>query len=89
MKERVYKIAEKDVTSLAKNKDGSFRVPDGYEIYKVPTREERIAERIAKLEAELKEIKKPTEAELIQEGKMMHPYFMYRDELEYLNKELK
>lgn len=69
-------------------KNGEIIIPDGYELYKVPTKAERIQTRISEIEAELKGMSKPTEQELIAEGRLMHPYFMMTDELEYLRKEI-
>jgi len=33
-------------------------------------------------------MKKPTDQQLIQEGRMMHPFYMMSEELEYLRKEI-
>jgi len=77
------------LVAVRRDRDGNYIVPaEGYEIKKIETRADRITKRIAELEKELAGMKEPTEKELIQEGRMMHPYFMYRDELDYLKKEL-
>jgi len=62
---------------------------DGYEVYKVLTKKDKILKRIAELESELVGMKEPTEEELIQEGHMMHIYYMLTDELVYLTEALK
>lgn len=57
------------------------------ELYIVPTMEDLRAQRVAELEAQLATMTEPTEEELIQEGKMMHPYYMMLEELTILKSE--
>lgn len=54
-------------------------LPKGYEIVKKPDPRERILDEIARLETELGQIQPPTDEELIEVGKMHHPYYMTRE----------
>lgn len=64
-------IAEADV----KNID----LPDGYEIVKKPDPRERILDEIARLETELAFMQPPTDEELIEVGRMYHPYYQIEE----------
>jgi len=81
---RISKVAK----GLFREHGGDLVIPDGYELYKVPTRREKIQARIKQLQQELGKMKKPTDQQLIQEGRMMHPFYMMSEELEYLRKEI-
>ena len=62
-------------------------LPEGYELRRVKTKAERIAElqvEIGKLEA----LKEPDEEELIELGKEIHPYYMTRMELDWQKQQL-
>lgn len=72
-----------------------IEVPEGHEIVKdtetgawvirpVESKADKIAARIATLETELAGMTEPTDQELIEEGKMMHPYYMVKEEIEML-----
>lgn len=56
-------------------------VPEGYELVKITTPIDR-KQQIIDL---LKEIKEPTDQELIDYAKLMHPYYSLTDELNQLN----
>ena len=63
-------------------------LPDGYELKKVDTK----AEKIVKLQKEIDELKdweEPTDKELIEEGRMNHPYYMNQMMIEYLQNQIK
>jgi len=79
-------LKKKDITFDA---DDNLVLPPGYSLVREKTRLERIQERITRLEKDLQGIKEPSQEQLIQEGRMMHPFYMLSDELEYLNNELK
>lgn len=76
------RVTKEDIES------GNVELPEGYEFKKVKTREDRIRERIAEIEEELKGWKEPTTKELIAEGRMMHPYYMLNEELYWLREEV-
>ena len=65
------------------HEDGNGIIPDGIIIYV----EEPPVDRVAQLEAELATWTEPSDEELIMEGKMMHPYYMLKEELEMLKAE--
>jgi len=72
-------ISEADVSRLV--------LPEGYKIERVKTK----AERIAELEDELQRLqasKPPEDAELIEFGKSVHPYYMEVNRIEEELKEL-
>lgn len=87
MKTRVYNITLEQLTTFSKQKDGSLLLPDTFELYIVPSREDLRKERITQLEAELKAMPEPTPEELVEAGKMMHPYYMLVDEIKMLKGE--
>ena len=80
-------INKEDLDNLEQNPDGNYIVPDGFEIYKTPTKEEQmqpIIDEIARIEA----MGEPTDAELIEWGKINHPYYHDRQMLIFLRDEL-
>jgi len=79
-------IKAKDLDNLTKDKNGNYLIPENIKIYIEEDAETKRLKRIVKIETELTKIKEPNEKELIQEGKMMHPYYMLNEELEYLKK---
>ena len=85
MKQRITTLS---ATEFKSDKAGNLIVPDGWELYKVPTKQERIQAEITRLEKELEGMKEPTREELIEEGKMMHPYFYTLEQLEYYKSQL-
>jgi hypothetical protein len=80
-------LSQDELDKFIKSND-VYPVPDGYEVYKTPTRAEKLATRLKEVEAELAGMKEPTTEELIAEGRMMHPYYMLTEELGWLKKEL-
>lgn len=77
-------IKKGDLANLKEDADGNYIIPEGFEIYIKETAEDRKAAQIAELEKALEGMSEPSDAELIEEGRMMHPYFMMRDELDML-----
>jgi vacuolar-type H+-ATPase subunit I/STV1 len=80
------------ISAMQINKSGEFIIPKGYELYKVPTAEEVKSQRIAELKAQIDQIQlmpEPTDEELIQMGRMMHPYYQELMRLDMLNEEMK
>ena len=67
---------------------GQIIIPDGYELYKVPTRLERLHAEIKRLEKELEGMKEPTQEELIEEGRDRHYYYEIIRMLDFYNKDL-
>ena len=81
-------IKKEDLGNLATDENGNYLIPDGIVIY-IDDTQERVEERIISLESEIEQMGEPSDAELIEEGRMMHPYYMLVQELEMLkNKEL-
>ncbi len=87
MKTRIYTITPEQLTTFSKQEDGSYLLPDTFELYIVPSQEDLRKERITQLEAELKAMPEPTPEELVEAGKMMHPYYMIVQELEMIKSE--
>jgi len=71
-----------------KVQQGQIQIPDGYELYKVPTRKEKIQSRISQLTKDLEKMKEPSQQDLIEVGRMMHPYYSITEEIEYYQKRL-
>ena len=95
MKQRINWIWQKDLDSYFKavktvsSKEGDYVVvPDDLEIYKVPTKEERIQVEIARLEKELEGMKEPTEKQLIEIGMIHDPYYETLRNIEMLKKQM-
>ena len=82
-------IKSSDLENLEKDDNGNYIIPDGIKIYIEEDPEELNKKRIAELEIELESIVEPTEEELIEEGRMMHPYYVMTMELEMLKNQLK
>ena len=85
MKQRITTLS---ATEFKADKAGNLIVPDGWELYKVPTKEERIQAEIARLEKELEGMKEPTREELIEEGRDRHHYYEIIRMLDFYNKDL-
>ena len=87
MSTKISYIYPEDLESLELDANGNYIVPDGFEIYKTPTKEEQmqpIIDEIARIEA----MGEPTDAELIEWGKINHPYYHDRQMLVFLRDEL-
>ena len=65
----------------------NINIPDGYVIVKDPelVEKERIAGIKAEIEKRLSEMTIPTDEELIEYGKLSHPYYYQLKQLEELN----
>ncbi len=95
MSEKITYIYPEDLASLEKDADGNYIVPDGFEIYKVPTLQEKmdnVAKEIERIEA----LKEPTDKELIIWARESHPYYdelymlpFYKKQVEDYEKQLK
>ena len=53
---------------------GELELPEGYELKKMQTRAERIAELEAEI-AEIEKLKEPKWGELVEFGQSVHPYY--------------
>ena len=87
MAEKISYIYPQDLANLETDAEGNYIVPEGFEIYRVPTKQEKIAA----LQAEINEIEndpEPSDAELIQWAKESHPYYASLGKLEALKAEL-
>ena len=87
MSNKITYIYPEDVQNLELDADGNYIVPDGYEIYKTPTKEEQmqpILDEIARIEAMVE----PTDEELIEWGKINHPYYHDWQMLVFLRDEI-
>ena len=82
-------IKKIDVGNLVQNKDGDYLVPEGYQIFKIESVEDRLSKRLLELEEQFKDYYEPTDDELIEEGRMMHPYYMLLGEINDIKKQLK
>jgi len=83
-------IPESELASFT-GKLGEMIIPEGYELYKIPTAEEVRLQRIAELQAQIDQIQlmpEPSDQEYLEFGKMMHPYRTEKMRLEMLNQEL-
>ena len=67
---------------------GQIIIPDGYELYKVPTRLERLHAERERLEKELEGMKEPTREELIEEGRSLHTYYIVQNQLAQIKQQL-
>jgi uncharacterized small protein (DUF1192 family) len=87
MSEKITYIYPEDLAALEQDADGNYIVPDGFEIYRVPTLKEqmqRVRDEVARLEA----LPVPTDSELLEWSKQNHPYYIdmqiidsYREQL--------
>lgn len=87
MSTKISYIYPEDLANLELDAEGNYIVPDGFEIYRTATKEEQmqpILDEIAKIEAMVE----PTDAELIEWGKINHPYYHDRQMLIFLRDEL-
>ncbi len=87
MTEKISYIYPQDLANLEKDAEGNYIVPEGFEIYRVPTTQEKIAALQAEIER-LESTPEPTDEELIQWAKETHPYYANIGELEALKSRL-
>ncbi len=84
-------IFPEDIAGLEQDKDGNYLVPDGFEIYRTPTMQEKMD----KVQAEIDRIEampEPSERELIEWARENHEYYfetntvlpLRKADLEYL-----
>jgi len=71
-KEKISFIYPSDMASLELDENGNYLVPEGFEIYRIVDTTEQEIER---LEQELSNMEEPSIEELVEEGKISHPYF--------------
>ena len=84
---RIYSITAEQLAGFESTKGGGLIVPDTLEVYIVPSAEDLRKQRITELEAELAQMGEPTSEELVEAGRMMHPFYMLVDELKRLREE--
>ena len=85
--EKATYIQPEDLQGLVVNEDGTIQIPDNIEIYIKPSVEDKIKELEAQLDG-LNE-QEPDENELIEYGRMFHPYYEEQIMKEELLKEIK
>jgi len=73
--EKISFIYPSDLGGLKTDENGNYLVPEGFEIYRLPSKEDRIAELQKEIDS-ISEMSEPSNEELIEIGKMMHPYYM-------------
>ena len=73
------KLTSISVTEFSKfslnEKSEQVLVPEGYDLYKKESTIERAQKEILRLQEELKRMKQPDDKELIELGRMHHPYY--------------
>ena len=85
-KEKISYIFPNDLSSLEVDENGNYLVPEGFEIYRVV---DDTLERIADLEKQLENMGgEPTDEDLIAEGRVSHPYYIIKEEIDYLKSKL-
>ena len=83
MKKASYIKAE-DLQNLQQDAEGNYIVPEGITIYIEESQEEKLQQRILEIENEMAALGEPTDKELIEMGRVQHPYYMLQAELESL-----
>jgi len=73
--EKISFIYPSDLGGLKTDENGNYLVPEGFEIYRLPSKEDRIAELQKEID-NINQMSEPSNDELIEIGKMMHPYYM-------------
>jgi len=68
-------IYPSDLGGLKTDENGNYLVPEGFEIYRLPSKEDRIAELQMEID-NINQMSEPSNEELLEMGKMMHPYFL-------------
>jgi len=81
-------ITVSDFEKFKTDLKGDCPVPDGFEVYKTPTKAERLQARLTEIEKELAGMSVPDDKDLVDFARGMHPYYMLTDELGWLKKEL-
>lgn len=68
---------------------GVVTIPEGYTLTKERDPKQVIQEEIDRLEAELLNTSEPSNAELIDLGKIYHPYYYLQPQLDYAKEDIK
>jgi len=71
---------------ISKDDIKNLSLPEGYEIVKKPDPNQAILDEIARLEEQLAQMSEPTMEELIEFGKMFHPYYQTINQINELRK---
>ena len=69
---------------ISKDDIKNLSLPEGYEIVKKPDPNQVILDEIARLEEQLAQMSEPDEKELIEYGRMFHPYYELQRRIEFL-----
>lgn len=85
-KEKISYIFPEDLGGLEQDENGNYVVPEGFEIYRIV---DKTQERINQLEEEISNMTEPTDAELIELGKMFDDYHIKKEELQRLKDRIK
>jgi hypothetical protein len=87
MSEKISYIYPEDLANLERDAEGNYIVPEGFEIYKVPTK----ADKMANIQAEIDRIEamvEPSDEELIAWAKENHEYYRELEMLEWYKQDL-
>ena len=87
MSDKISYIYPEDLANLEIDEQGNFIVPEGFEIYRVPTKAERIAEIEAEI-ARLEALPEPSDEELLAWAREHHPYYFRQQQINTLMHEL-
>ena len=82
-----YIIKAEDLRGLQIDENGNYIIPDGIKIFIEEKPEEKIQLLRSKIE-QMESVPEPTDQELMDLGKTIHPYYMERIQLETLKLEL-
>ena len=88
MTEKISYIYPEDLANLQKDENGNYLVPEGFEIYKIEDPKTRLLKLINELELQLSQTETPSDAELIELGKIFHPYYELQIRINQYRKEL-
>jgi prefoldin subunit 5 len=86
--EKISFIYPSDLGSLKQDDKGNFLVPEGFEIYRVESKAEQI-EMLQKEIENINTIPVPSNDELIEMGKTIHPYYMEQQRKAILESKIK
>lgn len=87
MSDKISYIYPEDLANLEVDEQGNYIVPEGFEIYRVPTK----AEKIVSLEAEIARLEampEPSDEELLAWAREHHPYVVNQKMTEGLTNEI-
>ena len=87
--EKITYIYPEDLQNLQKDINGNYIVPEGFVIYRTETKPEKIEKLIDQINQIIIENgDQPSDDELIQMGKSLHPYYLGLNRINQLNQEL-